>query len=104
MHDNNCKQEKIKNQMKCFSWPENIKDTNRDCLPLILVFLKAFRGALFSLFSLDFSRLYSQVQMIRLSINKCIFVHCDNAALKPFSRSFRSESLLDVQKKHFAEK
>ena len=47
MHDDNCKQEKIKNQMKCFSWPENIKDTNRDCLPLILVFLKAF---LFSLF------------------------------------------------------
>ena len=89
--------------MKCFSWPENIKDTNRDCLPLILVFLKAFRGALFCLFSLDFSRLYSQVQMIRLSINKCIFVHCGNAVLKPFSRSFRSESLLDVQKKHFAE-
>ena len=49
LHD--CKQEKIKHQMKCFSWPDYIKDTDRDYLSLIF---KSVSSSSFSSFFIRF--------------------------------------------------
>ena len=50
VHDNNCKQEKIKHQMKCFSWPDCIKDINPDCLSMISISWERVEELLFVFF------------------------------------------------------